>query len=77
MVIDDIYEMYIDFKNISYQGYNNSQQFYLEIDSIHGMWYDGELIIDSRDTLLLHSYEKGNLYMTFLQHPKKIKMVTL
>lgn len=42
------YEMYIDFKNISYQAQNNTQELYLEIDSTDRMWYIVKLIIDGK-----------------------------
>jgi hypothetical protein len=58
------YEMYIDFKNISYQGKNSTQSLYLAIDSTNGMWYNGKLIIDQRDTLFIRGFEKGRHYPT-------------
>lgn len=58
------YEMYIDYKNISYQGQNRFQTLYLEIDSTNGMWYTGKLILDNKDTLLLRGFEKGSHYVT-------------
>src|SRR5688500_3910432 len=58
------YEMYIDFKHISYQGKNSAQSLYLAIDSTNGMWYSGKLIIDQRDTLFIHGFEKGSHYAT-------------
>lgn len=63
------YEMYIDFKNISYQGQNNMQRLYLEIDSTNGMWYNGKLIIDNKDTILIRGFEKGSHYVTTYKKP--------
>ena len=56
--------MYIDYKNVSYQGKNSTQQLYLEIDSIKGIWYDGKLIINNADTYAIHGFEKGSHYVT-------------
>lgn len=58
------YEMYIDFKNTSYQGQNSTQKFYLEIDSTNGMRYAGKLVINNKDTLIIQGFEKGNHYVT-------------
>jgi hypothetical protein len=58
------YELYIDYKYISFQGRNSTQDFYFTIDSTNGMWYHGKLIIDRKDTLLLHGFEKGSSYPT-------------
>jgi hypothetical protein len=67
------YEMYIDFKNISFQGQNSTQRLYLEIDSTKGMWYDGKLIINNRDTLMIHGFEKGSHYVTTYKIPQTDK----
>ncbi|THU38042.1 hypothetical protein FAM09_15260 [Niastella caeni] len=58
------YEMYIDFKNISYQGQNSMQKIYLEVDSTKGMWFYGKLIINYKDTVPIEGFEKGNHYVT-------------
>jgi|GEM_PF-5333980 len=58
------YEMYIDYKYIAYQGNNSTQQLYLEIDSVEGMWYDGKLIVNNVDTFVIHGFEKGGHYVT-------------
>ncbi|MFL5731240.1 MAG: hypothetical protein ACJ75J_17260 [Cytophagaceae bacterium] len=68
------YELYIDYKYTAYQGRNDDPQtYYLCIDSVKGMWYDGKLIINNTDTLYLHGFEKGTLYPThyFNKHTKK------
>lgn len=67
------YEMYIDFKNISYQGQNKTQSIYLEIDSFRGMWYDGKLIINNTDTFVIRGFEKGSHYVTTYKMPGKDK----
>lgn len=64
------YELYIDFKNVSYQGHNSMQQLYLEIDSTKGMWYEGKLVINNSDTLMIHGFEKGNHYVTTYKLPQ-------
>lgn len=56
------HEMYIDFKNISYQGQNSTQNIYFEIDSTKGRRYAGKLIINHKDTLLLTGFEIGDNY---------------
>jgi len=64
------YEMYIDFKNVSYQGQNSTQRLYFEIDSTKGMWYDGKLVINSKDTFMIHGFEKGSHYVTTYKIPQ-------
>lgn len=61
------YEMYIDFKYISFQGQNSKQRLYMEIDSTDGMWYKGKLIIDDKDTFRIQGFEKGSHYVTSYQ----------
>ncbi|HYG15961.1 MAG TPA: hypothetical protein VEC12_09430, partial [Bacteroidia bacterium] len=56
------YEMYIDYKYISYQGKNSTQTLCLNITSTDGMWFNGELIIDSKDTIAIRGFEKGSVY---------------
>lgn len=58
------YELYIDYKYISYGGDNGSQHLYFEIDSTQGMWYYGKLVVNSIDTYHLKGFEKGNHYVT-------------
>jgi hypothetical protein len=58
------YEMYIDFRNVSYQGQNSTQRLYLEIDSTDGIWYRGKLIVDDKDTMRIRGFEKGSHYVT-------------
>jgi len=65
------YEMYIDYKYISYQGHNSTQKLYLAIDSTKGMWYYGKLIIDKEDTVKVYGFEKGNHYVTMYKEPKQ------
>jgi hypothetical protein len=65
--------MYIDFKNISYQGRNSTQQLYLEIDSTKGMWFDGKLVINNKDTFMIRGFEKGNDYVTTYKIPQTDK----
>lgn len=67
------YELYIDFKNTSYQGENRTQKLYLEIDSTNGMWYHGKLVIDSRDTIRIRGFEKGSNYPTTYKIPNTEK----
>jgi hypothetical protein len=64
------YELYIDFKNVSYQGRNSTQQLYLEIDSTSGIWFDGKLVINKMDTFMIHGFEKGNHYVTTYKIPR-------
>ena len=63
------YEMYIDYKYISYQGQNSTQSLYLEIDSTNQIWYTGKLIINNSDTFLLRGFEKGSHYVTTYRRP--------
>jgi hypothetical protein len=63
--------MYIDFKAISYQGQNKTQHLYFEIDSVNGMWYNGKLIINNKDTFILRGFEKGSHYVTTYKIPQK------
>lgn len=58
------YEMYIDYKNISYQGKNKTQSIYLEIDSVNGIWYNGKLILNNTDTYAIKGFEKGSHYVS-------------
>lgn len=58
------YELYIDYKYVSYQGQNSTQRFCFEIDSVRGMWYDGRLIVNNVDTFEIHGFEKGSHYVT-------------
>lgn len=58
------YEMYIDFKYVAYHGNNSTQELYLEIDSVEGMWYNGKLIVNNNDTFLIRGFEKGGHYVT-------------
>ena len=64
------YEMYIDYRNISYQGSNGLQSIYFEIDSTNGMWYYGKLIVNQEDTFPVSGFEKGSHYVTKYQLPK-------
>ncbi|MCU0434125.1 MAG: hypothetical protein MUC87_11770 [Bacteroidia bacterium] len=59
------YELYIDYKYISYQGQNSTQHIYMEMDSVAGMWMFGKLIIDRRDTVWINGFKKGDIYVTF------------
>ena len=63
------YEMYIDFKNISYQGQNKTQRLCLEIDSVQQIWYHGKLIINNTDTFAIRGFEKGSHYVTTYKIP--------
>jgi hypothetical protein len=56
--------LYIDYQHISFQGRNSAQTLYLEIDSTKEIWYNGKLIIDNKDTVLIRGFEKGNHYVT-------------
>lgn len=63
------YEMYIDYKYISYQGKNSTQDLCLNILSTDGMWYNGELIINGKDTVAIRGFEKGHQYPSTYKHP--------
>ena len=63
--------MYIDFRNTSYQGQNNTQSIYLDIDSTNGMYYDGKLIINQKDTVLIRGFEKGSHYVATYKRTNK------
>lgn len=61
------FDMYINYEYISYRGNNSSQQLYFVIDSISNTWYYGKLIIDGKDSFLLHGFAKGSTYPSFYQ----------
>lgn len=63
------YELYIDFRYVSYQGQNDRQHLYLEIDSTAGIWYTGKLIVDFKDTLSIGGFSKGSRLVTSYRLP--------
>lgn len=64
-----MHEMYIDYKYISFQGRNSTQTLYFAIDSTNGFRYDGKLVINGKDTLVLRGFEKGGHYITTYRWP--------
>jgi hypothetical protein len=63
------YEMYIDYRYISYEGRNSRQTINFTIDSIRGIFFYGKLLINNRDTFALRGFEKGDLYYTSYTKP--------
>lgn len=66
-------EMYIDYQFISFQGSNQFQNIYLEIDSTRAIYYWGKIIINKADTTLISGYEKGGFYPTWYKDDKSNK----
>ena len=63
-------EMYIDYQFVSFQGSNQNQNIYLEIDSTRTLKYWGKIIINNTDTTLISGYEKGGFYPTWYKDKK-------
>lgn len=57
--------MYIDYEFVSFQGTNQFQHIYLEIDSTQTIWYWGKIIINKTDTINIKGFEKGGHYPTW------------
>jgi hypothetical protein len=58
------YQLYIDYKHVSYQGRDSLRDIWFAIDSTNIGRYYGKLVIGKKDTFLLNGYEKGSLYPT-------------
>ena len=48
-------------------GNGDSKKYLLKVDNADGHWFNGKIIIDSKDTLYLKGFEKGNNHPTFVR----------
>ncbi len=58
-------ELYIDYRYVAFEGANQFQSIYFEVDSTNVAKYWGKIIINDRDTILVEGYEKGGFYPTW------------
>lgn len=73
------YELYIDYKFVSYEGKNSTQTVLFEIDSVQNSSYFGKVIVNEHDTLLIDGFEKGDYYISDYRNKRtgEIKLIEI
>ena len=61
-------ELYIDYKFVSFEGKNSTQNIIFEIDSTYQIKYFGKVIINQNDTIAINGYEKGGFYPSWYKN---------
>lgn len=52
-------------------GADSTRNYLLSVDKAEGIWFDGKIVINAKDTLYLHGFEKGNNHPTTVAKSEK------